>query len=417
MKIDNIVVKIASRCNINCVYCYMYNHEDKSYLKQPKFISESTINSFVNRLLEHAIEDDVKKFNICLHGGEPLLLGKKRLVHFVKSFDILKQKNISVEFTLQTNALLIDDEWCEIFIENEIGVGVSVDGPKEINDIYRIDHNNRGTFERIMRGIICLRNNNMAVGTLSVMNLHADPSYLYKSFKSMKIPYLDILFMDLNYDNFGKFIDGMNYSMSDWYIKLFDEWFNDNETNKIRFRLFDNFIGNILGDNTSADMVGTAEKSILVLETNGDMEPVDSLKICGESFTKRNYNVTTNKIKDLIENDIVYLYYKSGTFLPKKCLACPIMEICGGGYLSHRYSSEKGFNNPSVYCNDLLKVITHIQNKVVDSLPKSMIKETGIQKLTYENALQIIEENLPTIPEPEYIELLESFRKLENEII
>ncbi|GAA4150333.1 hypothetical protein GCM10022217_03210 [Chryseobacterium ginsenosidimutans] len=414
MKIESIVVKIASRCNINCTYCYMYNHEDKSYLKQPKFISEETTTAFVNRLLEHAIEDDVKIFNICLHGGEPLLLGKKRLLEFIEKFNVLKENNIGVDFTMQTNGLLINDDWCQTFKENKIGVGVSLDGPKEINDIYRVDHQNKGTFDRILKGINSLRKNNLPVGTLSVMNLHADPEYLYESFKNMEISNMDILFMDLNYDNYNSFMDEVNYTMSEWYIQLFDLWFND-PSKKISFRLFDNFIGNILGGNTSADMVGTAEKSVMVLETNGDMEPVDSLKICGESFTKRNYNVNDNKIIDLAQNDIIYLYYKSGTYVSRKCQACPILEICGGGYLTHRYSSANGFNNPSVYCDDLLRLITHIQNRVIDNLPDEILEATGMQKLTYENALQIIEETLPAVPEPEYTELLESFRKLEYE--
>ncbi|WP_262497688.1 radical SAM protein [Olleya sp. Bg11-27] len=418
MKIDNIVVKIASRCNINCKYCYMYNHEDLSYLKQPKFISEEVTTQFIDRLIENSRANDINQYSICLHGGEPMLMGKKRIKQFISHFDRLKEEEIAVQFSMQTNGILIDDEWCDLFKELNISVGISLDGPKEVNDIYRVDHNEKGTFDRVIDGINIMRKNKLPTGTLSVMNLHADPTEMYNHFINMKISFVDILFMDLTYDNFDRFVTpNIKHSMSDWYMQLFDLWFHNKEHTYFKFRLFDDFIGNILGGNTSADFVGTADKSILVLETNGDLEPVDSLKICGDSFTKRDYNVSKNKLSDLNNNDLILLYHKSGTFLPKKCLACPVKELCGGGYLTHRYSAKNGFNNPSVYCNDLLRLITHIQNKIVDEMPEDYRKSSNIQKLTYENALQIIEETLPTIEEPKYIEFLESFKKEEKEYV
>ncbi len=387
----------------------MYNHDDQSYLKQPKFISEETTINFVDRLLEQAKEKDIKEYSICLHGGEPMLLGKEKLKKFISFFEKLTKNDIKVQFTMQTNGILIDDEWCNIFEELNIGVGISLDGPKDVNDYYRVDHNNEGTFDRVLKGINTMTRNKIPTGTLSVMNLHANPVEMFNHFINMKISFVDILFMDLNYDNFERFITpDLKYSMSEWYIQLFDLWFN-NRSNNFKFRLFDDFIGNILGGNTSADFVGTADKNILVLETNGDMEPVDSLKICGNSFTKRNYNVKESNITDLAENDLILLYHKSGTFISKKCLACPVKDLCGGGYLAHRYSSKNGFNNPSIYCDDLLKLITHIQNTIIDELPEDYRKKSGIEKLTYENAVKIIEETLPTIPEPNYTEFLESF--------
>ncbi|MDI4567702.1 MAG: radical SAM protein [Mycoplasma sp.] len=414
MKIDKVIIKTASRCNINCTYCFMYNMGDTSYKKLPKFISNDTTSNFVEKILNHCKKNDIDTFWTIIHGGEPLLMNKQDFVEFINAFDLLKENGITPLFSLQTNGILVDNEWCDIFKKYNIDIGVSLDGTKEIHDLSRVDKKGNGTYDNVIKGMNILKKNKVPFGGLSVMNPETSSIDIYNSFKEQNIYGFDILFLDTNYDHIEK--EQKSLKMYEWYKELFDKWFKNDS--KIRIRLFDIIIKNILGQATDIDMLGTGENNVLVLETDGELEPVDSLKICGEEFTKTNLNVNNNiLIDDVSKNDLIDIYYNSGKYLPKKCLACPVQEICGGGYISHRYSSKNGFNNPSVYCDDLLKLITYIQNAVIDGMPEELIKESGIQKLTYENALQIIEETLPTISEPEYVEKLESFRNLEYEVI
>jgi uncharacterized protein len=242
------------------------------------------------------------------------------------------------------------------------------------------------------------------------MNLKSDPIEYYDHFKSLNINSVDILLFDTNHDTKENIFKD-NITPSEWYIKIFNKWYNDTSKNKIKIRFFEMIIKEILGEEQDLDSIGTHENNVLVLETNGDLEAVDVLKLCGNSFTKNGININTHDIDEINKSELMEVYYNSGKYLPKKCLACPVQDICGGGYLPHRYSSKNGFNNPTLYCDDLLRIITHIQNTIIDSMPKELKDKTGIQKLTYENAIQIIEERFPSIKEPNYIKKLESFKK------
>jgi len=414
IKCTDAVVKIASRCNINCTYCYMYNSGDESYKFQPKFMNDETVISLFKKVKTHCLKKGLSTFHFILHGGEPLLVGESFFRDFVKKAKRILLPEIKPTFSIQTNGILINDKWCELFKELKIGIGISIDGIQSVNDENRIDHRGKGTYERVVKGIKTMQRNDVGIGVLSVVNVDSDPIEAYEHIKLLNITSVDFLLPDYTYDNPPKGIingdlDRLNTPYADWLIKIFDKWFTDKD--KLDIRLFKYAVCLLLGGEIEFDYIGTANNDVLVIETDGGIEPVDSLKICGNEFTKIKANIKTHQIDEALQSPLSRMYHLSKKMVSKRCSVCPILEICGGGFLPHRYSSNNGFNNPSIYCVDLIKLFTHMQGKVMNEFTKAQLEEFGgITILTHEDVKKSIRQEVQEAEEPGYSEFLEFFK-------
>lgn len=389
--IDTLVIKIASRCNLNCSYCYMYNKGDLSYLQQPKIISDATIDSIVEKLIDHCTEKEISKFNIVLHGGEPLLAGIDKIKYFVdKANEATKNNGISIKFSVQTNGLLVTKQWCEFFNENKISLGISIDGEKEVNDQFRVDHKGRGSYDKIVKAINLVNKhysyNKLAL--LSVLDIDSNPIDSLNHFISLGAKSIDFLLPDNNFEDLpNKPLQGVfansETPYGDWFVMLYDYWNTLPIDTKPDIRFFHNIIFKFCGITIASDIIGNEENHVLVIETNGDIEPIDSMKICGDSFTKGNVNILKNSLNDAFNLKLASLYYDSSNILSKLCLKCPILDYCGGGFIAHRYSKDKEFTNPTVYCKDYIKFISHIQTSLVAELPEDITNINKIDSINY----------------------------------
>ncbi|MCE8471769.1 radical SAM protein, partial [Rhodovulum sulfidophilum] len=139
-----IILKIHQRCNLNCSYCYVYNRGDDSWKSRPKQMGDAVIDRVCHLIVDHCATYAIDEFVIELHGGEPLLVGKSRLIEIM---DRIRGTcaPLSIKFLLQTNGTLLDQEWCDIFAEYGVAVGVSVDGPAEFADLKRFYLDGRGS--------------------------------------------------------------------------------------------------------------------------------------------------------------------------------------------------------------------------------------------------------------------------------
>jgi uncharacterized protein len=380
--LKGLILKVSSRCNLNCSYCYMYNLGDFTYRNQPKSMPNSIIEAILSEVARYCKTYDLTNFEFIFHGGEPLLLPKEFYSNFIEK--AIKTLPITVKpiFSLQTNGTLLDADWCEFLSRKKILLGISLDGNKAINDLHRLTHTGRSSFDATMRGIKSAAFHKNPVGLLSVLTLESNPTELYGFYKSLNIKQLDFLWPHHTYD-FPPNNKGFGETpYADWWIELFDIWYNDEDYEKPNIRYLTQVIINILGLNTGFDMLGTATNDYLVIETDGSVETVDALKICGNGFTKEGLHISQNSFEDALDASLVKLYHEAHKSLPIQCQQCSIVEICGGGFLPHRFSTERGFDNPSIYCADILNIIRHIQNRVIDNLSPETLSECQIEPIT-----------------------------------
>jgi uncharacterized protein len=369
----------------------MYNLGDDSYKIQPKFMSEDTVDNVITKTKQYIIENNLEEFNFLFHGGEPLLMNKMKFQNIIVKLKVLEIEieNLKLFFSIQTNGVLLDEEWSQILFRNEFEIGISVDGTKESHDKYRIDHKGNGSYDLVKESIKIVKENTGRADVICVIDVDESPSKLYQSFKDLNVNSVNLLMKDYTYNNFP-FVKNEDYKLpyADYLIELFDLWLNDNERYEIS--MFSGLINIILGFANFDDQNSNELKS-LIIETNGGIEPIDSLKACGQEFTKTNLNIKDNDLNDIFKSSLGNLYFNESLKVCSQCENCPIFNICLGGRLVHRFNKENGFDNPSIYCEDLIKFISHIQNKLYDVFPD--IDKSTIEKIDYKKIIAFNKKN------------------------
>lgn len=398
-----MVLKIASRCNLNCSYCFMYNLGDDSYKNQPKFMSEDTIDAVIEKAKLYIVKNKLTTFNFLFHGGEPLLMEKKRFKEMLQKLKAIEGvvNGLKVSFSIQTNGVLLDEEWCMLLLENEVEIGISIDSTEESHDKYRVDHKGNGSYIAVKKAIDLVKEITKRADVITVMDVDENPDKVYKSLKSLNVDSVNFLIKDFTHANFP-YKDALDYNQpyADFLIRLFDLWFDDKE--KIDIPLFVGYINVILGF-ANFDDINSNELKSLVIETNGEIEPIDSLKACGQEFTKTNIIIKNNELEEVFNSSLANLYFNESMKVCNQCNQCPIFEICLGGRLVHRYNKNNGFNNPSVYCEDMVKFICHIQNRLLDVFPD--VDKSEIERLNYKEILAFNKANASSKLENEKLKL------------
>ena len=361
--IIELVVKLASRCNLNCSYCYEYNKGDDTWKKAAKFMSNETATLLGKRIDEHMKEFDIETFDIGFHGGEALLMKPEKIDEIINC--IKKEVSGKIYFSLQTNGVLLDKEYCDLFLKHNIMISVSLDGLQESHDKNRLDHKNEESWQKVVNGInvlqkYCPDNFN---GILCVIDIDSDPIDTFDFLSSFDVD-IDFLLPLQNYQDLPYWPNNDKTAYGKWYFEIYKEWLNGRNSH-IDVRFLKNIFFQLLGGQAIYEVMTTNPIGLLTISTDGFMEGLDCLKATGSGAQITNLNIRNSSFTDSLSHEIVKLRQSGIDQLNQKCKDCDFLKGCAGGYIPNRYSEKDGFNNPSVYCDDLYWLLSRIQNDLV----------------------------------------------------
>lgn len=374
-----LIIKVTARCNLNCGYCYEFNLADQTWRHSPAMMSDAVWENILFRVKRHCDWSGQRSVRFSLHGGEPCLLGPKRFNALcIRARRYLE--DINVKFSLQTNGTLLNQEWADTLAANDVNVGISLDGPKEVNDVFRIDHLGRGSYERVRAGIEMLKASEVSFGLLTVIQLGANPISIHRHFLDLGCKSLSYLMPDYTYDTIGDLHSRFGPTpCADYLIPIFDDWWF-NSTIDIHIRNFWDMSRLIMGGDSHVDALGNRPLYFLVVNSSGDIEGLDVLKACDDGFIKTGLNVRDADFRDLARTDTIHSRMIFGRLpLPDVCRHCQERDTCGGGYHPHRYSRQRSFNNPSIWCADLLRLFTHMRARLGVSVEETQTRRKTLQ--------------------------------------
>ncbi|RYZ82674.1 MAG: radical SAM protein, partial [Proteobacteria bacterium] len=319
--IRTMIIKLTSNCNLACSYCYYVGHE-----RTPKGKLNLQTLRYTLQKYSNYTGSEPASCRIYLHGGEPLLLGKRYIRSIAEELKLYP--NIKFNVSLQTNGVLLDNEWIDICLENKIALGISLDGKKEKHDKFRVFPNGRGSYENAMDAINLMKSRDVPFTTLVVVDPDQHQKDLYDFLMENGLYNLDFLIPMANYQDIK---EGQDISVGKAFIDLFDCWFLQDDT-RIKIRYFDAMISKILTGRADDCTLNTVCSSVITLQPDGSVELCDDLSITNDvAFVRHSKPITELEFSEIETWTKNTLSEAGASKLPDACRICEIKDICTAG--------------------------------------------------------------------------------------
>lgn len=396
--LNMFVLKVAARCNLNCSYCYVYNKADSTWKQRSALMSDQTFEASLQRIRTHCLLTGQRDITLLFHGGEPCLLGSKRFDAWCNKASQLLNGVAATHFMIQSNGTLLNENWAHVLKKHQVRIGISMDGPRERHNMFRVDHKGRGSYDQVAQGLTVLCNAQIPFTLLSVIPLGSDPLSIHHHFASLGCNSISYILPDFSHDTITPVFQEYGPTpCADFLIPIFDDWWF-NGTLDMRITNFWNMARLIMGGKSGIDSLGNKPLRFVFIETDGDIEGLDVLRVCKESMASTGLNVYGNDFFDITKSNVLHTQaIFRGMPLPNACQNCPEHNTCGGGYLPHRYLSKHGFNNASIWCKDLLKLFTHIRERLEISVEETNLRQQTFQRQTQDEEQQITWHSVPEL--------------------
>jgi uncharacterized protein len=351
---------IGPICNLDCKYCFYLEKESLYPLVEKWAMAPDVLESYIRQYIE---AHDTPQIAFAWQGGEPTLLGVDFFRHVVElEKKYANGKQISNAF--QTNGVLLNDEWAELFLENRFLVGISIDGPRELHDAYRVDKGGQPTFDRVLRGIDVLKRRQVEFNTLTTVHrANADaPLEVYRFLKAhgsgfmQFIPIAERVAQQVTKDGLRLIAPDFSGAaqVSLWSVEprqfgrflcaIFDEWVRK-DVGRQFVQLFDVSLELWSGMEASLCVFRKTCGAALAIEHSGDLYSCD------------HFVYPENRLGNIMESPLAALAgsaqqqrfgdAKEST-LPRYCRECDVRFACNGECPKHRFTTtpdgEPGLN-------------------------------------------------------------------------
>lgn len=361
------VLKVHSRCDLACDHCYVYEHADQSWLTRPKAISDEAISWTARRLAEHATTHALPSVTVILHGGEPLLAGPARLRRVCEELGSALNGIAELDLRIHTNGVQLSPRYLDLFDEFHVRVGISLDGDRAANDRHRRYADGRSSHPMVLRAVDLLREEryrHLDLGLLCTVDIHNDPVAVHDALAALEPPLVDFLLPHATWDDPPPRPDGSPTAYAAWLLTVFDRWTEQGRPMPVR--MFASVLSSLSGGPSLTESLGLAPTDLVVIETDGKLEQVDSLKSAYEGAAATGFDVFRNTFDEVAAHPGVRARQLGLAGVSETCRSCPVVRSCGGGLYTHRYRSDDsggGFDNPSVYSDDLAALIRGIEER------------------------------------------------------
>ena len=335
-KMTALVKPASSLCNLECSYCFYCDEAKKRNNNPDKIMDRITAENLIRKMFAFCGDNSVLTF--MFQGGEPLMAGIDFFRDFIEIADKHKTEGSSINYSLQTNGTLIDEEYAVFFKENNFLIGISVDGEKALHDKQRSK-----SFDRTMNGIELLKKHSVDFNILSVITAKTDASRLFDF-------YIENGFRDVQPIYCLDPLDGekSDYSLNAKQLarfkkRFFNLWFSEvSKGRHFYVRDFDNLLS--LMTKGVAEQCGASGRcnAQLVVESDGTCYPCDFY--CLDEFECTNINDAD--INDILNSDGLRKFFEHDEEKNSLCASCRVKPLCGGGCKRYR----KLYNELSGYC-------------------------------------------------------------------
>ncbi len=351
---------IGPLCNLDCRYCFYLEKENLYPDKKSWQMSDVVLENYIKNYIA---AQPIPEVTFAWQGGEPTLLG----VDFFRKVVELEKKYADgkkIQNALQTNGTLLDGEWCEFFRDNDFLIGISIDGPKEMHDRYRVDKGGNPTFKKVLAGLHLLKEHKVEFNTLTVVNREnaKNPLEVYRFLRKhgsghmQFIPLVEregsadrllTLAEPPTPDNAESAVTSWSVLPRDWgnfLCTIFDEWIK-RDVGEVFVQLFETQLGIRMGLPSSLCVFAETCGNAMAMEHNGDVYSCDH-------YVYPQYllgNIADSNIIELVESPKQRKFGQDKKdSLPAYCRRCEVRFACNGECPKHRFlktpDGEDGLN-------------------------------------------------------------------------